>query len=63
MKYYSDGINVLKFLFFVFFQFYCILEKGRKSIKLVYKIRLIYRTCDSDMALAHVHLFLTVALH
>lgn len=28
------------------FQFYCILEKGRKSIKLVCKIRLIYRTCD-----------------
>lgn len=44
MKYYSDGIKVL--LKYFFFQFNCILEKGRKSVKLVYKISVIYRTCD-----------------
>lgn len=44
MKYYSNGINVL--LKYFFLQFNCILEKGRKFVKLVYKIRVIDRTCD-----------------
>jgi hypothetical protein len=35
-------------------------RKERKSINLGYKTRLTHRPCDSGVALAHCHLFLTL---